>query len=128
MEKTKFTSVDDYLLQFDEEKRAALGQIRRRILEAFPELEEAISYQIPTMRWKGKNVVHFAAFTNHIGFYPAPTAAAAFLDELSGYKQGKGSVQFPLDKPIPYDLITRITRYRMEEMENKFSKNNKRKT
>ena len=77
------------------------------IREAAPDAEETIKYQMPTFMLKG-NLVHFAAFKKHIGFYPVPTGIEAFKDELSAYKQGKGSVQFPLDQPMPYDLIRRI--------------------
>jgi uncharacterized protein YdhG (YjbR/CyaY superfamily) len=76
---------------------------------------EAISYRMPTFKLNGKNLVHFAAFKNHIGFYPIPSGIEAFKEELSAYKQGKGSVQFPLDKPIPYELISRIVEFRVKE-------------
>jgi len=80
---------------------------------------EAISYQMPTFKLQGKNLVHFAAFSHHIGFYPIPSGITAFQKELSVYTQGKGSVQFPLDKPIPYDLVRRIVEFRVKETEGK---------
>ncbi len=88
--------------------------MRHTIREAAPEATEAISYQMPTFKLNG-NLVHFAAFKNHIGFYPAPTGTEAFQKELSPYKGGKGSIRFPLDKPIPYDLVKRIVKFRVKE-------------
>lgn len=108
------TTIDSYIAAFPEDVQAILQQIRRTIHEAAPEATEAISYQMPTFRLYG-NLVHFAAFKNHIGFYPVPSGIEAFQEELAAYKQGKGSVQFPLDKPMPYDLITRIVQYRVAE-------------
>jgi uncharacterized protein YdhG (YjbR/CyaY superfamily) len=84
------------------------------IHEAAPEAQEKISYQMPTFFLKG-NLVHFAAFKEHIGFYPVPTGIEKFKKELSVYKQGKGSEQFPLDQPMPYDLITKIVKFRVKE-------------
>ena len=92
-----------------------LEEMRQTIREAAPEVVEAISYQMPTFKLNAKNLVHFAAFKNHIGFYPIPSGIEAFKKELSSYKQGKGSVQFPMDKPIPYDLVKKIVRYRVKE-------------
>jgi uncharacterized protein YdhG (YjbR/CyaY superfamily) len=85
------------------------------ILKAAPEASEAISYGIPTFKLNGRPLVYFAAWKNHIGFYPMPSAAKAFKRELSVYKQGKGSVQFPLDKPIPYGLVKKIVKFRVSE-------------
>ena len=84
------------------------------IREAAPDAQETIKYQMPTFTLKG-NLVHFAAFKKHIGFYPLPTGIEQFKDELSVYKGGKGSVQFPLGKPIPFDLISRIVKFRVQE-------------
>ena len=89
--------------------------MRQTIRKAAPSAVEAISYQMPTFKLNGKNLVHFAAFKNHIGFYPIPSGITAFKKELSVYTQGKGSVQFPLDKPLPYDLVKRIVMYRVKE-------------
>ncbi len=107
-------SIDAYIAGFPPDVQAILQQIRRTIHEAAPDAQEAISYQMPTFKLKG-NLVHFAAFKNHIGFYPVPSGIAAFQDELAVYKQGKGSVQFPLDQPVPYDLIRRIVVFRAQE-------------
>lgn len=107
-------SIDAYIAGFPEDVQAVLQQIRQVIQQAAPEATEAISYQMPTFRLHG-NLVHFGAFKNHIDFYPAPTGIAEFEQELASYKQGRGSVQFPLDKPIPYDLFARITRFRVAE-------------
>ena len=97
--------------------------MRQTIRDAAPGAVEAISYQMPTFKLNGRNLVHFAAFKSHIGFYPIPSGIEAFKEELSPYKQGKGSVQFPLDKPIPYDLVERIVKYRVKEnLEMKKSK------
>ena len=91
-----------------------LGTVRDAIRDAAPDAEECIRYGIPTFRFHG-NLVHFAAYRNHIGFYPTPSAIAAFRTELLRYKQAKGSVQFPLNEPIPVDLIRRIVRFRVKE-------------
>jgi uncharacterized protein YdhG (YjbR/CyaY superfamily) len=107
-------TIDEYICGFPQEIQAILQYIRKTIKEAAPEAQEAIAYQMPTFKLKG-NLVHFAAFTNHIGFYPVPSGIEKFKTELSIYKQGKGSVQFPLDKPIPYDLIRKIVEFRVIE-------------
>lgn len=109
-----FNTIDEYIAQFPEEIQAILQKIRAVIREAAPDATEKISYQMPTFYLNG-NLVHFAAFKTHIGFYPVPSGIEKFKEELSQYKGGKGSVQFPLDKPIPYDLIRRITLFRVEE-------------
>ncbi len=111
--KTPLT-IDEYIAGFPEEIQVILQKIRQVIKEAAPEAQEAISYQMPTFKVEG-NLVHFAAYQNHIGFYPVPSGIEKFKAELSIYKQGKGSVQFPLDQPIPYDLISRIVKFRVEE-------------
>ena len=92
-----------------------LQRLRLTIRKAAPEAVETISYQMPTFKLNGKGLVYFAAFKNHIGFYPIPSGIEAFKEELSQYKLGKGSVQFPIDKPIPYDLVRRIVRFRARE-------------
>ncbi|MCA9866382.1 MAG: DUF1801 domain-containing protein [Anaerolineae bacterium] len=107
-------TIDDYIARYPEDVQAILQQIRQTIHEAAPEATEAISYQMPTFKLHG-NLVHFAAFKNHIGFYPVPSGIKVFQDELSAYVQGKGSVQFPLNQPMPYDLISRIVKYRVGE-------------
>lgn len=110
----KSKEIDAYIAGFAAEVREILEEIRMTIRKAAPDAEETISYQMPTFTLKG-NLVHFAAFKTHIGFYPTPTGIEAFKDELSMYVGGKGSVQFPLDKPMPYDLIRRIVEFRVRE-------------
>ena len=112
--KSSFQTIDEYIEQYPEEIQKILQQIRSVIQEVAPDASEKISYQMPTFYLQG-NLVHFAAFKTHIGFYPVPSGIENFKEELSQYKGGKGSVQFPLDQPIPYDLIRRITIFRVEE-------------
>ena len=111
----KVSTINKYISYFPEDVQNILDKIRKTIKEAAPDATEAISYQMPTFKINGKNLVHFAGYKNHIGFYPIPSGIEAFKKELSSYKQGKGSVQFPLDKPIPYDLIKKIVIYRVDE-------------
>jgi uncharacterized protein YdhG (YjbR/CyaY superfamily) len=112
--KSGFTSIDEYITTFPEDVQATLQELRATIKAAAPDATEKISYQMPTFYLKG-NLVHFAAFKNHIGFYPVPSAIEAFQDELSVYKRSKGAVQFPLDQPMPLDLISRLVKFRVEE-------------
>jgi uncharacterized protein YdhG (YjbR/CyaY superfamily) len=107
-------TIDEYMAVYPEAVRARLGEMRRIIRESAPRAEEAISYGIPTFKLNG-NLVHFAAFKNQIGFYPTPSAIKAFRKELSPYKQAKGSVQFPLDEPLPLGLVKKIVVYRVKE-------------
>jgi uncharacterized protein YdhG (YjbR/CyaY superfamily) len=113
--KNQFKNMDEYIETFPEDVQIILEKMRQTIKKAAPEAEEGISYQMHTFKLNGKNLVHFAAFKNHIGFYPIPSGIEAFKEELSLYKQGKGSVQFPMDKPIPYDLVKKIVDYRAKE-------------
>ena len=106
--------IDEYIAGFPKEIQKLLEQIRNTIKQAAPEAEEAIKYAMPTYVLNG-NLVHFAAFKNHIGFYPVPSGIEAFKQELSVYKGAKGSVQFPLDKPMPLDLISKIVKFRVKE-------------
>jgi uncharacterized protein YdhG (YjbR/CyaY superfamily) len=107
-------TIDEYIAGFPRDVQEILEKIRRTIREAAPEADETIKYQMPTFTFKG-NLVHFAAFKEHIGFYPVPTGIEAFKSELSVYAGGKGSVRFPLDRPIPFDLIRRIVEFRVKE-------------
>jgi len=107
-------SIDEYIASFPEKTQEILELVRATIQKAAPEATEAIRYAIPTFILNG-NLVHFAAFKNHIGFYAAPTGNEAFKEELSVYKGGKGSVQFPIDQPMPLELITRIVQFRVQE-------------
>ncbi len=113
-DKITFTTVDEYIEQFPTEIREKLQQIRAVIKEAAPEATEKIGYQMPAFYLNG-SLVYFAAFKHHIGFYPAPRGIEVFKEELSQYKGAKGSVQFPLDKPLPLDLISRIVKFRVAE-------------
>lgn len=112
--KTTITTIDEYILQFQVEVQAILQRLRQVIKETVPEAEEKISYQMPTFYLYG-NLVHFAAHKNHIGFYPTPSGIEAFKKELSVYKGAKGSVQFPIHKPLPFELIKEIVKYRVDE-------------
>ena len=107
-------TVDDYIAGFPANIQEILGNIRAIVREVVPEAEEVISYQMPTYRLQG-NLVHFAAFKSHIGFYPTPTGVEAFQDELEPYRHAKGSIRFPLDQPIPYALIRKIVAFRVKE-------------
>jgi uncharacterized protein YdhG (YjbR/CyaY superfamily) len=110
-------TIDEYIALYPDDVKSILENMRKTIREAAPVAVEAIRYQMPTFRLHGKNLVHFAAFQHHIGFYPIPSGIAAFKKELSGYKQGKGSVQFPRDEEIPYALVKKIVAYRVKEVE-----------
>lgn len=113
-DKPVFNTIDDYIAAFPAEVQLLLAEMRATIRDAAPEAEEAISYQMPTFRLQG-NLVHFAGYQKHIGFYPAPSGIEAFKEELAVYKGAKGSVQFSLDQPLPLDLVCRITQFRVAE-------------
>lgn len=113
------TTIDAYISTFPIEVRNKLKLLRETIKKAAPEAEEAIKYAMPTFTFHG-NLVHFAAYKNHIGFYPAPSGIVAFEKEMSAYKKSKGAVQFPLDQPLPLDLIAKIVKFRInEQLQNK---------
>lgn len=112
--KITFNSIDEYILLFPPVVQEILKTLRNVIKEAAPDAEERISYQMPTFVLHG-NLVHFAAFKKHIGLYPGPSGIDAFKNELSVYKGAKGSVQFPIEKPLPYELIGEIVKYRVAE-------------
>ena len=120
MQDKQAKNMDEYIATFPEETQQLLQLIRSTIRNAAPQAQEAIKYAIPTFIYKG-NLVHFAGYEKHIGFYPAPTGLEAFKKDLAPYKQGKGSVQFPLDKPLPLELIEKIVNYRIDEMDKKNS-------
>lgn len=109
-----FMSIDEYIATFPEATQKILQEVRETVHAAAPEATEKISYQMPTFYLNG-NLVHFAAFKKHLGFYPAPRGIEAFKDELAAYAGAKGSVQFPLDQPMPLDLISRIVKFRAAE-------------
>lgn len=108
----KPTNVDEYIATFPPATRELLEQMRTTIQEAAPKAKEAISYQMPAFKL-GRVAVFFAGYKNHIGFYPTPSGIHPFENELAAYKQGKGSVQFPLDRPLPLDLVARIVKFRL---------------
>ena len=110
----KYNNVDAYIADFPEDIQKLLEQVRATIRKSAPEAEETISYAIPTFKLNG-NLVHFAGFRNHIGFYPTASGIEAFKKELSAFRSAKGSVQFPIDKSIPVDLISRIVKFRVKE-------------
>ncbi|MEK4008048.1 iron chaperone [Paenibacillus sp. FSL H3-0333] len=128
MEKNKVTyeTVDQYIADFAPEVQELLQSLRKVISEAAPEAVEKISYQMPTW-FLHKNLVHFAAYKTHIGFYPAPSGIEVFKEELARYKGAKGSVQFPIKEPLPYELITRIVKYRVEENQQQAAEKRKKK-
>ena len=118
--------IDEYIASFPKGVQEILEKIRAIIRKAAPDAEEAIKYQMPTFILNG-NLVHFAAFKKHIGFYPTPTGIDEFKEDLSAYKGAKGSVQFPLDQPIPFDLIGRIVKFRVKESLEKAKAKGKKK-
>lgn len=130
MEENKITSktIDEYILNFIPEIQEILKTLRKIIKEAAPDAQEKISYQMPTFAFHG-NLVHFAAYKKHIGFYPTPSGIEEFKQQLSEYKGAKGSVQFPIEKPLPYELISRIVKFRVIEniknAEEKLKRKNK---
>ena len=112
--RTAARTIDEYIAGFPPDVQAILEKVRQTIHQAAPAAQETINYAIPTFTLQG-NLVHFAAFKKHIGFYPTPGGIERFKQELAAYEQAKGSVQFPLDQPIPYDLIGEIVRFRVQE-------------
>lgn len=112
----KPATIDDYIADFPQDVQTILQEIRSLIGKTAPEAEEYIGYGMPGFKLRGKPLVYFAGYKNHIGFYATPTGHEAFVDDLSTYKQGKGSVQFPLTDPMPMDLIRRITAFRVKEV------------
>lgn len=116
--KAAIKTIDDYISTFPEDMRSILEKMRKTIRGAAPDAEETISYRIPTFKLNG-NLVHFAAFKDHIGFFPTSSARVAFPKELSKYKGGIGTIQFPLDQPIPYALVRKIVKYRVKENTSK---------
>jgi len=107
-------TIDEYMADFPAQTQAIMQRLRDLVHEIAPEATERISYGIPTFVL-GENLVHFAAYKHHIGFYPTPSGVAHFEEELKDYEISKGTVRFPLDKPIPYDLVRRIVEFRAAE-------------
>jgi uncharacterized protein YdhG (YjbR/CyaY superfamily) len=118
------TTIDEYIQGFPADVKAILSELRSTIRQAAPQAVEKISYRIPTFYLNG-NLVHFAAFERHIGFYPGPTGIAQFQEDLKKYKSAKGSVQFPLDQPLPLQLIAAIVKFRVSENSRKTVKGRK---
>jgi len=114
MAKTNYETIDEYIATFQKETQKILEEIRATIKAAAPDAEEKISYQMPTFFLNG-NLIHFAAFKNHIGIYPTPSGTQAFKDEISMYQGAKGSIRLPIDEPMPLELISRITKFRVAE-------------
>ena len=110
-------SIDEYIAEFPPEHRKLLEEMRALIRASAPDATETISYAIPTFDRNGRHLAHFAGFANHIGFYPTGRGVAAFKEELEPYAGGKGSVRFPIDQPLPVDLIRRIVESRVEDTE-----------
>jgi uncharacterized protein YdhG (YjbR/CyaY superfamily) len=116
MDRSTATTIDAYIAAFPAETRRALEEMRALIRSAAPEATETISYAIPTFDMNGQHLVHFAGYEQHIGFYPTGRGVEAFKEELTSYKSGKGSVQFPLDQPVPWDLVRRIVASRVAQV------------
>jgi len=119
---TKPTNITEYIAKVPKEVQLSLNQIRKTIQENAPEAEESISYGMPAYKLHKKPLVYFAAYENHIGFYATPSGHEEFSAELSQYKQGKGSVQFPINQALPLDLIKKIVVFRVEENKRKYAK------
>lgn len=122
MQSAEYKSMDEYIGSFPGFIQEKLTELRKAIREQAPEAREKISYNMPTF-YLDRNLVHFAAYEKHIGFYPTASGIEAFKTELSKYKSGKGSVQFPLDEPLPFELIKKIVRFRVKENTEKKEKN-----
>ena len=121
----KFETVTDYIASFPSEKQVLLKQIRTTLQKSVPEATETIKYGMPTLVLHG-NLLHYAAMKNHIGFYPAPSGIEKFAEELKPYHTSKGAVQFPLDQPLPYDLMVKIALFRKKENVEKIKHKAKR--
>jgi uncharacterized protein YdhG (YjbR/CyaY superfamily) len=128
METNKSTpkTIDEYIATFPNEIQQILGELRATIRKAAPDAEETINYQIPTFTLKG-NLVHFAAYKKHIGFYPTPSGIEKFKEELAIFESAKGSIKFPIDKPLPFGLISKIVRFRVIENLEKAATKSKKK-
>jgi len=118
---TKFKTVDEYLSTFPANVKGILKEVRKTIKQAAPQAEELISYNMPAFRMSGM-LVYYAGYKNHIGFYPVSSAIKTFQKDLLGYKTSKGTIQFPLDRQIPFDLITKIVKFRVQENMEKVKK------
>jgi uncharacterized protein YdhG (YjbR/CyaY superfamily) len=117
-----FANIDDYIFLQPSEVQPLLQKVRETIQDTAPGASEYISYAMPSFKYNGKILVYFAAHKNHIGFYATPGANIAFKKELAGYKSSKGAVQFPFDRPLPYELIRRMVQYKLVEITSKSGK------
>jgi len=115
----QYKTVEEYIKTFPKDIQTILEKLRQTIHETAPEAVETISYQMPTFKLNGKNLVHFAVFKEHIGFYPTPSGIDSFEKDLAPYRTGKGTLQFPLDKPIPFELVKKVVIFRVKENLNK---------
>lgn len=113
--------IDDFIAKYPPDVQQILQKIRGIVREVAPEAQEKLNYGIPTFTLNG-NLVHYSAFKNHVGFYPTPSGMEKFKTQLSKYEGAKGSVKFPLDQPIPYELIRKITEFRVKEQQAKARK------
>jgi uncharacterized protein YdhG (YjbR/CyaY superfamily) len=114
----KFKTVDEYISTFPPSTQKILIDIRKAIHEAAPKVEDVISYNMPAVKWKGV-LVYYAAYEKHIGFYPTASGIETFKDQLGDYKFSKGAIQFPIDQPMPFNLINKIVKFRVKEVEEK---------
>lgn len=121
MTNSKIDSVEKYIQQFDSQEKDLLFKTRQFILDLSDEIEEKMAYGMPGYKYHGKPLVYFALYKNHFGFYATPNTHAEFQEALTRYKQGKGSVQFPLNEDLPYELMEKMVRFRMALIENKIS-------
>jgi uncharacterized protein YdhG (YjbR/CyaY superfamily) len=120
--KVTFKSMDEYIGTFPEDIQKILVELRATIKAAAPEAEETISYNIPTFKMNGRYLIYFAGFKNHISLYPIPVGSEAFNKQISKYAEGKGTLKFPIDKPLPWKLITKIVKLKLDENQKKTDK------
>lgn len=122
-EKIRFSSIDEYIASFPQDIQRIMNQLRETIKAAAPDAGEKISYNMPTFTLNGKYLVYFAGWKNHIAFYGAPKGNPEFNEDLSAYESGQGTLQFPYEKPMPWDLITKIVKFRVAENQAKTGRN-----
>lgn len=118
MKMEKFETIDEYIKSFPDSTRKILEKLRETIHTTAPEASESMSYGMPTFKYKDRPLVYFSGWKSHIGFYPTPNGIVEFQKILAPYQHGKGTLQFPLDKPLPYDLVAKVTKFRMGVIEN----------
>jgi uncharacterized protein YdhG (YjbR/CyaY superfamily) len=121
-----FNTIDEYIATFPDYIQKIMVRVRKTIMDSTPDVVESISWGMPTFKTHERPLVYFAGHKHHLGFYGTPTIQAEFADELAGYKQGKGSVQFPYDKQVPFELIRRIVEFRIKENSEKHKAKNNR--